>query len=48
MKLIIIDNIFLKARFEIFGGLLNKTKKRKKFEINIKIQNYFKIDVCLF
>ena len=42
MKLIIIDNIFLKARFEISSDLLNLKKKERKYEKKIKIQNYLK------
>lgn len=42
MKLIIIDNIFLKARFEISSDLLNLKKKERKYEKKIKIQNCFK------
>ena len=32
MKLIIIDNFFLNARFEIFSGLLNQTKKERNLK----------------
>ena len=36
MKLTIIENVFLKAHFKIFNGLLNQTKLRKKIRSKIK------------